>query len=919
MDFHRYVRDHLPPLTISREPEILDELALHLGDLYQEGLDAGLEHESALARAVAAIPRQQELLAREIESASRALPALIVDRWRASHDVGAFPPSTSGSWSMFGDLRRDLRYAVRMLARTPAFTLVICLTLALGIGANAVIFSAVDAVLLQRAPVADPDAVVSVYTSSSDGRDPFSASSYPDYVDVRDSGIFQSVAAFAGIPLVLQGANGAESIPGELVSGNYFDVLGVKIPLGRTFSAEEDRAGAPVRVIVLSHGTWTNRFGADRGIIGRTLTLNGNAYTVIGVAPQGFSSPILGRAPEMWAPAALQPELRPPSAGLRRSLGASNMLTTRGTRWLNLIARLPPGGTLASTGAAVGVLGSRLERSYPDSNRTRGFTVLPVGDGPGVRTSARPTLRLLTGAVVLVLLIACANVASLLLARAVARRREIAVRMAVGAGRGRLVRQWLTESVLLAIFGSLGGLLIAWWGAPVLYQFGIPQSVPLGVTSRVFLFTLSVAVASGLLFGLAPVLQTMKRNTVEALRDEGGAVASGAGAMRMRSLFVVAQVALSLMLLVGAGLFLRTLQNAASVDLGFDVDRILLADINMDARGYTQEAGRAAYKQLFERLNALPGVEKAGAARVTVLTGSARTISVSVDGQPVAPDNSNAMEVRANVIDHRYLDAMGIRLRSGRNFLPSDAPGNQPVAIISESLATRLFAGVDPIGRTVMEGRDPLQVVGVTPDTIYRSTVERNPPPFLYVPLSQNYESGITLHVRVAGDPRMLIAPVRRTLSEIDPQLVLNRPRLLRDEFTRSMGDQRMMATMVGLFGFVALVLAAIGLYGMMAHLAGQRTTEIGIRLALGARPSSIFGLMLKDGLRLVAIGSVIGLAGAVAGARYVQNQLFGVTPGDPLTFVAVSITLLAVAVAACLIPARRAMRVDPIRALRSA
>jgi predicted permease len=919
MDFHRYVREHLPPLTISREPEIVDELALHLADLYHEGLTAGLEHEAALARAVAAIPRQEELLAREIESASRALPALIADRWRASHDVGAFPPSTSGSWSMFGDLRRDLRYAVRMLARTPGFTLVICLTLALGIGANAVIFSAVDAVLLQRAPVADPASVVSVYTSSSDGRDRFSTTSYPDYVDVRDSGAFQSVAAFASIPLVLQGANGAESIPGELVSGNYFDVLGVKMPLGRTFSPDEDRAGAQVRVVVLSHGAWTNRFAADPGVIGRTLTLNGNAYTVIGVAPKGFTSPILGRAPEMWAPAALQPELRPPSAGLRRSLGGSNMLGTRGTRWLNMIARLPPGGTLASTGAAADVLASRLETSYPASNRLRRFTVVPVGEGPGVRTSAGPMLRLLSGAVVLVLLIACANVASLLLARAVSRRREIAVRMAVGAGRGRLVRQWLTESVLLAIFGSVGGLLIAWWGAPVLYQFGIPESVPLGVTSRVFLFTLSVAVASGLLFGLAPVLQTMRRNTVEALRDEGGAVASGAGAMRMRGLFVIAQVALSLMLLVGAGLFLRTLQNATSVHLGYDVDRILLAEINMDVRGYTPDAGQAAYKQLLERLNALPGVEAAGAARVTVLSGGSRVIGVSTDGRPVARDNSNAMDVRANVIDDRYLDAMGIRVLSGRNFLPMDGPASQPAAIISESLAKRLFPGVDPIGRTVMAGSDPLQVIGVAPDTVYRSTIEQNPPPFLYVPLSQNYESGITLHLRVAGDPRSLIAPVRRTLAEIDPQLVLNRPRLLRDEFTRSMGDQRMMATMVGLFGFVALVLAAIGLYGMMAHLAGQRTTEIGIRLALGAKPSSIFGLMLKDGLRLVAIGSVLGLAGAVAGARYVENQLFGVTPGDPLTFVAVSFTLLAVAIAACLIPARRAMRVDPMRALRSA
>ncbi len=288
MDFHRYVREHLPHLTVSREPEIVDELAQHLGDLYQEALNTGLAHEAALARAVAAIPSEQDLLAREIESASRALPGLIADRWRASHDVGAFPPSTSGSWPMFADFRRDLRYAARMLAHTPAFTFVICLTLALGIGANAVIFSAVDAVLLQRAPVSDPDSVVSIYTTSADGRDPFSTTSYPDYVDLRDSSVLQGVAVFASVPFVLQGSGGAESVSGELVSGNFFDVLGVKIPHGRAFSADEDRPGAPVRVVVLSDGTWTTRFGADPSIVGRTITLNGNAYTVIGVAPKGF-------------------------------------------------------------------------------------------------------------------------------------------------------------------------------------------------------------------------------------------------------------------------------------------------------------------------------------------------------------------------------------------------------------------------------------------------------------------------------------------------------------------------------------------------------------------------------------------------------------------------------------------------------
>ena len=918
MDFRRHVREHLPPLTLEREPEIVDELALHLSDLYREARASGLDHDAALARALAAIPQHSDAFAHDLESASRALPGLIVDRWRARADDDVDDGNSSGSWSMIADLRRDLRYAVRMLARTPAFTLVICLTLALGIGANAVIFSAVDAVLLQRAPVSDPASVVSIYTTSSDGRDRFSTSSYPDYVDLRDSGIFTALAAFSSIPFVLQTEGGAESVPGELVTGNYFDVLGVPIARGRTFAADEDKAGAPVRVVIISHGAWMNRFGSDPGIIGRTMTLNGNSYSIVGVAPEGFVSPILGRAPEMWTPAALQPELRPPSAGVRRSLGSSNLFAARGLRWLNVIGRLPAGKAQTGAASAADLLSARLDAEYQSTNRGRRFTVVSLGDGPGVRTSTRPLLRLLMGAVVVVLIIACANVASLLLARAVTRRREVAIRMAVGAGRGRLIRQWLTESVLLALIGGLGGLAIGTWGAPLLYQFGIPPSVTLGVTPRVLLFTLGVAVGSGVLFGLAPVMQTLRRNTIDAIRDEGGAVASGAGATRLRSMFVVVQVALSLMLLVGAGLFVQTLKNATAVDLGYDVDRILLAEINMDVRGYSQDAGQAAYARLLEGVNALPGVESGGAARVTVLSGGARTIGVSTDGRPVANDNSNALDVRANVVSDHYLEAMGILLRSGRNFLPADAPGATRVTIISASLAARLFPGVDPLGRTVMAGNDALQVVGTVPDTVYRSAIEQNPPPFLYVPLAQNYESGITLHVRASGDPRAQIAPLRRVLQEIDPQLVLGRPRLLSDEFARSIGDQRMMATLVGLFGLLALVLAAIGLYGVMAHLAGQRTTEIGIRLALGARPSSILRLMLTDGLRLVVIGSLLGFVGAFAGARYVQNQLFGVEPTDAFTFAGVCLTLLTVAIAACLIPARRAMRVDPALALRA-
>ena len=918
MDFRPYVRKHLPPLTVGREPEIVDELALHLADLYREARVTGLDHDAAFAQAVAALPAQVDAFARELESASRTLPAIIADRWRAADDRLP-PPGARVRWRLLADLRHDVRYAVRMLARAPGFTLVVCLTLALGLGANAVIFSAVDAVLLRQAPVADPETVVGVYTASSNGRDPFSSSSYPDYVDLRASGALKDLAAFTSIAVVLDSGGISEPLTGELVSGNYFDLLGITLPQGRSFLPDEDRRGAPVRVVVVSHGAWTNRFGADPGAVGRTISLNGAAYTIIGVAPRGFTGPVLGRTPEIWAPMALQQELRPPSAGLRRELGSSDLLTVRVTRWLNLIGRLPEPAARPAARASADALAQRLEGQHPESNEGRRFTIVPLGEGPGLRASARPLLQLLTAAVVLVLLIACANVAGLLLVRAVSRRREVAVRMAVGAGRARLVRQWLTEAVVLGLLGSAAGLVLAWWGTPLLYEIGLPATVSAGITARVFLFTLAVALGSALLFGLAPIVQTVRRNTVVALRDEGGAVASGARAAKLRGGFVVLQVALSLMLLVGAGLFLQTLRNATQVELGYDVDRILLGDLNLDVRGYQAAAGPAVYTQVLDRMNALPGVTAAGAARVTVLSGAARTINVSTDGLPVSRDNSNALNVRANVVSDRYLDALGIRVTRGRGFLPTDVTGAPRVAIVSDSLAARLHPGVDPVGRSVVTGNDPRQIVGVVPDTVYRSSIERNPPPVIYLPLAQNYESGVTLHLRVSGDPLGHVTAVRRALREVDPQLVLARPRTLRDEFATSVADQRLLATLIGLFGAVAVVLAAIGLYGVMSHLAGQRTAEIGIRMALGAEPASILRLMLRDGLVLVGIGVGLGLAGSIWGVRYVEGQLFEVQPTDLTTFAVVVVALVLVTAAACIVPARRAMRVQPAVALRSA
>jgi putative ABC transport system permease protein len=922
MDFRDVVRRHLASHTaagVARQSvddsDIVDELAQHLADLYQEGRGVGLDHHAALARAVAALPESPHTLRREM---SGGMAAAIAGRWADGHD--AAPP---GRLTMLSDLRRDLRYSVRMLAHTPAFTLVVVLTLALGIGANAAIFSAVDAILLRDAPVTDPDRVVSLYTSSSDGRTQFSSSSYPDYVDLRDSGVFAGLAAFSSITVSFEGREVSEHVTGEIVSGNYFDVLGVSPVLGRAFAADEDRVGIPVRVAVVSNSFWRRNLGSDPAAVGRDIKLNGTAHTVVGVAPPGFTGPVLGRSPEIWVPMAEQTEMRPPSAGVRRQLGHANLLGVRDIRWLNTVGRLESSATAAKAwqgaAASVDLIARRLEAQYPDSNRGRSFTVLRLGDGPGVRLSARPMLGVLSGAVLLVLLIACANVASLLAARAVSRRREVAIRMAVGAARGRLIRQWLTESLLLAILGSAGALLVARWFTPMLYGFGIPESVDLTLDRRVFAFTLAAGVMSGLLFGLAPVLQGLRRDTLTALRDEGGAIASGLRAARLRSAFVVLQVALSLMLLVAAGLFLRTLENAYAVDLGYRSDGVLVVDVNLDVRGYSPESGQDVFRRLFEKIGALPGVQNVGASRVPVLNGSARMGTISLDGRPVARDGSNGLTVRINVTSDRYLETMGIPVLAGRAFQPSDDMRAPRAAIVSRALATRLWPGQDPLGRTLDAGPAALRVVGVVPDAVYASAIERDPPPFFYVPLAQNYESGLTLVVRTAGDPLALLPSVRQALRDIDSQLVLARPRTLADEFARSIGDQRLMATLVGLFGGLALLLAAVGLYGVMAHTAGQRRTEIGIRLALGARPATILRMIIGEGLRLVAIGGTIGIAGALVASRAVEHQLFGVRPLDPTTYVVVAVVLTVVAAAACAIPARRAMRVDPVVALRNA
>ena len=920
MDFRQYVREQLPSLLTPREPEILEELAQHLEDLYREGRSIGLDHDAALVRATRALTASAQT-ATDIRSSSRAPAERLLDRVHAALDE---PVTTRPArFAFISDLRRDIRHGVRSLLHARGFTAIVVVTLALGIGATAVIFSAIDAVLLRDAPVADPERVVSVYmqyapraTTNPAGGPQVGGASYLDYTDLRASGVLADLATFGNTEISLDAESGAERVEAQIVSGNYFDVLGVRPAIGRTFMPPDDVQGSPVRVVVISYRLWLERFGADADIVGRSITVNGNSYDVIGVAPRGFRGAMLGDACDAWLPMALQEEVRPPSAGpLRRRLGGLSMLGARDVRWLSMLGRMREGQSVTEAAAALDVVGQRLAAAYPDANRDKSATAVALGTGPGVRTRTRPVLVLLATAVALVLMIACANVAGLMLTRASGRQREVAVRMAMGAGRGQLLRQWLTEAVLLGLAGSAAGLLLAMWTPSILRGLGIPESVDLSVNLNVLAFTLAVGVTSGLVFGIAPVLQFVRKDALSGLRDDGGAVVGGS-AVRLRSAFVVVQVALSLVLMVGAGLFVRTLMQAYAVDLGYSVDRMLVADLPL-SEGYTPESGLALYDELLASISGLPGVTAAGAARVTVLSGNNRTVGISTDGRPLRDDRSNAIPIRVNVVSRGYLDAMGIRVLAGRQFDETDVQSSPRVAIISRALGERLWPGADAIGRVMLWQDGPLQVIGVVPDTVYLRSTEREPQPFFYLPLSQNYENGVSLHIRTAGDPLSLLNAVRQVTRSLDPKLALTRPRPLVDDFQSSVETERLLARLSTMLSGLALLLAAVGLYGVMAYTVRQRTREVGLRLALGATPGVIMQLIVGRGARLIAIGVGLGLLGAAASVRLVRAQLFGVEPTDPVTWLGVCALLLVVGLIACGIPARRAMKLAPATVLR--
>ncbi len=806
-------------------------------------------------------------------------------------------------------LWQDLRYGARMLWKRPGFTVVVSLTLALGIGANTAIFGVVDRLLVRLLPVNEPARLVNLIGRDEEGRSDTSFS-YPIYKDYRDQNdVFDGLLAYSETAMNLNEGGQPERIMGVLVSGNYFDALGVTPALGRAFLPEEDRTPGAHPVAVVSYGLWRRRFGADPKLVGRVITLNTQSFTVIGVAPAEFHGVSRGLSPDVYVPIQMIMQAWP----ARRP----DDLNNRNFSWLTLMGRLKPGVTREQAQAAMSALSSRIMQVHPNT-----WPSIALEDGSQGQTGdisdLRTPLKLLMATVALVLLIACVNVANLSLARAQTRGREMAVRLAVGASRYRLIRQLLTESLLLSLMGGLLGLFLAVWLTDVLAAYSPPTggSMPLldaRLDLRVLAFAVTLSLATGLLFGLAPAWRASKPNLTVALKEESGA--AGAGRIRGRGALISAQIALSLVVLVCAGLCVRSLLALQRIDAGFETAKVLVMGLDLSLNGYKEEQGRQFYANLLERVSALPGVEAASLARIVPLTGSGMRISLGIEGY--TPTDDKPIEFDVNIVGPRYCATMKLPLVAGREFTANDNAAAPPVVIINDAAARTYWPNQNPLGKRLIIDAQPAEIIGVTGASRYRSLTGAFRPVML-LPAAQNYFPDLSLHLRSAGDPASLIESARRELRALDPQLPATNIRTLEEQRRNSLYSERVTALLLSAFGALALLLAAVGIYGVMAYAVAQRTREFGIRMALGARAGDVLRLMLRQGARLIGAGVALGLAGAFAATRLIRSFLYQVSSTDPMTFVFAALSLTAVALLACYIPARRATKVDPMVALRT-
>jgi predicted permease len=815
----------------------------------------------------------------------------------------------------------DIRYAFRLLGRSPVLSAVAALSLGLGIGANTTIFSLLNEVFLRPLPLAEPARLVSVFMSDERNRGNAFGNFMPvsrlNLVDFRQQNqVFEGLVFHQFIPLSLAGGTGEpEQIFGEIVTGDYFRVLGAPLVMGRGFLPEEDAAPGASPVAVLSYGLWQRRYGADPNMAGRTITVNGRAFTVVGVTAESFRGTSAIGGPQLWVPFAMYREVT--SGFMLESWDSRRALL------FNATGRLRPGVSVEQASANMNTIAAALAQEYPNDNRGRSVTLVPLAQAtinPGFRENMVTAGGLLMVVVALVLLIACANVANLLLARAASRKQEIAVRLSLGAGRRRLIRQLLVESLVLAVVGGALGLLLAYWCRAALIALRPPflpdNALALSLDGRVLLFTALVALGTGVLFGLAPAVQFSRPDLAVELKDRTSQPTGARGQFTIRNALVVAQIALSLVALIGAGLFLRSLGNARQIDPGFDADHLAVFSFNLAAQGMPPDAAAARQREILDRVRAVPAVQSASYGSFVPLGGAGFARSVFLEGQDVTDARAGRLVQMSNIADG-YLETIGVPLMRGRDFAPSDTAESPQVVIVNETMAKRFWPDEDAIGKRFrFSGQEQLtEVVGVARDSKYNFLGE-DPQPFIYQPLLQAPQPNVTLHLRSAS-PSAALGEVRAMVQQMEPNMPLVGVFTMEDVFDQALWAPRMGALLLAVFGALALGLASIGVYGVMAYTVSQRTRELGIRMALGATTGTVSRLVFRQGLTLTVVGVVLGSIGAVFGAQQVTNLLFSVNAIDPMTFVGIPLILIAVASLAIYIPARRASRVDPVEALR--
>jgi putative ABC transport system permease protein len=809
-------------------------------------------------------------------------------------------------------LLQDIRYGLRMLVKTPSFSIVATIALALGIGANSAIFSVVNAVLLRPLPFTNSEHLMTVWETDQQRGQERGSYSYPNFTDLRaQNHVFEHIAAYHNNDFILTGRGEPARLQGAVVSADLFPLLGTTPMIGRGFLPDDDKPNETGRVVVLSQDLFQKRFNSDQSVLNTSVTLDGTNYTVIGVMPRAFQFPIQNEPVELWTTVAGD------------ASGKEPITDQRGAHFLRVIARLKPGVNQDQAQAEVKTIAARLEQQYPDTNTHKGIKLEAallalVGD-------IRPALLILLGAVGCVLLIACANVANLLLARAMARHKEMAIRSALGASRLRVVRQLLTESMLLSLAGGALGLLLAVWWSDLLVSLGkddIPRAMQVGLDWRVVAFTLVVSLVTGAIFGLVPALHSSNTQLTETLKEGGRGSAEGARRNRARGVLVVAELAIAVVLLVGSGLLIQSLWRLRQVSPGFTPQNVLTFSVALPEVRYPTEKQSQFFHDLVMHIRTLPGVQSASAGLPLPLSGDRFSISFQIDGRPVARKDEASADFF--VVDSGYFHAMEIPLLKGRDFTDHDQHKSPQVVIVTESFARQFFPNEEVIGKHIQPGISTFEgeksgmreIVGVVGDVRNRSLSTAAQAAY-YVPQAQVPFNQLTFVVKTVSDPHSIVTAVAKEVSSLDKDLPMFSVETLDEYLAASIAAPRFNTTLLSIFAAVALILTIVGLYGVMSYSVAQRTNEIGIRMALGAQTRDVLRLIVSQGFKLVLLGLAIGLVGAFAVTRLISSLLFGVTTKDPLTFAGVAVLLAFVALLACYIPARRAARVDPMEALR--